>query len=100
MNQATFSDQNIPTPIRNQFQSVMDRLGEKIDARSDEMEQNDPVGGFIRMMNTICQVSRAWVGDHDADVKELMTMLADADIRVALKKEIEALQEKGLPILP
>lgn len=100
MSNVTLSDQNVPMPTRNRLADLIDRIGEKVEIKTEERLQTDAYGVFMNIATTLTQIGRAWVGDHDEDVKELMTLIADADIQVALQKEIELAEKRGQDILP
>lgn len=99
LNNNAVSAQNVPTPIRDKIGVIGDRISARLEKMADEGEATDPFGTFMKITTTMAQVADRWLGENP-DVKELMTMLADADIRVALKKEIELAQQNGQPILP
>lgn len=97
---ALIADQLVPMPTRDRIMDFVERIGHKLEDMTDEMLGDMPVEAFTKVLTTLGHIGTMWLGSHDPDVKSLMEMLSDADIQLALKKEIEAAHEKGQSILP
>ena len=86
--------------MMDRIEALVERGVNRLHELSQKMADENPEAFVDRMHTTMVAIGRAWLGDHDEIVKELMETLADADVQAEIKKEAVALSLKGQLVLP